>query len=421
LPLWTALIALLVLAVVGLIGLGAILYFARSDKAKLQRQVQALETEKARARLNEEKASEDAKMALARTRQEELLAQARQATNVLERLSQQLDLLMTESSTLRTSEAGRKVALHTDLVAQSRRLYENVLPGLAPKTEVTTRLEGARRIEQQLLSSMGTTFQPQAEQMVTLQNSAVWADQELRKVSDAQNLVSGLVKESAVKTASAKLTPSSPTLDAAVNQLVQAESAWRQRAILDQTADAKTNEAAIVAQAEAQRIIEEARLKASNILAQVNEAKAKQEGEEQIRLAERKVQEATKRVQVQTKLDDAQRIELRKKASEPDIQAKLAPFISPGYWKIKGIGPDMKPLSLNGLRSFGALEPTMVGLDRLVNVACSPRDRVRPRWKLQGGTEHWRKYPADLERIKEAQGLLNELGPVLIELKLLEP
>lgn len=418
LPLWTALIALLVLAVVGLVALGAFLYFARSDKARLQRQVAALETEQARAKLNEQKAAEDAKMALARSRQDELLAQARQATNTLEKLVQQLDRVVSEAATLKTSEPGRNVALHPDLVAQARRFYENTLPALSPRSEVITRLEGARRIEQQLLSAMGTTFQPQAEQAVTLQNSSVWAEQELRKVNDAQNLLSALLSESRVKVTSAKLTQASPNLETAIRDLVSAEATWRQRAILEQTSTAKTNEAAIIAQAEAQRIIAAAELQASNILAQINQAKTEQANKAAVQEAAGKLETTKSQVQVQTTLDEARRVELRKKASNPEVQAKLAPFITPGYWGMKSVGYDKQPHSLVALQSAGALDDNMAGLHKLVDIATNAKDKVRPRWKMPA---YWPRNPAAMEKAKEAQQLLIELGPVLVEMKLLDP
>jgi len=46
---------------------------------------------------------------------------------------------------------------------------------------------------------------------------------------------------------------------------------------------------------------------------------------------------------------------------------------------------------------------------------------VRPRWKLQGGSLAWYKVPSSLEKVKDAQHLIVELSPVLVEMKLLEP
>ena len=82
---------------------------------------------------------------------------------------------------------------------------------------------------------------------------------------------------------------------------------------------------------------------------------------------------------------------------------------------------DKKPHSYTRLKSFGSLDPTLAGLGKLVDMACTGRDSARPRWKLKGGPNLWRRYPEEVEKVKEAQHLLIELGPVLVGMKLLEP
>jgi hypothetical protein len=59
------------------------------------------------------------------------------------------------------------------------------------------------------------------------------------------------------------------------------------------------------------------------------------------------------------------------------------------------------------------------GLDHLVAIAISASDKVRPRWKLN--QKFYRRYPNQVEQVKEAQQLLIELGPVLVEMGLLQP
>lgn len=418
LPIWTALIALLILALVGVGALVAIWHNARSDKAKLQRQIQALENQRARDKVEEGKATEQAKLAVARTRQEEVLAQARNATNVLTRLLKQANQVMSDAVALSTNEMGRSVALHPDLVTQARRLFEVNLPSLAPTSDVISRLEAARRIEQQLVDATGTTFEPTPDLMVTTQNSALWSEQELRKVAEAQTLLSGLIQESRIKVAPAPLTPNSPTLQSAISQAAQAELATRQRTIVEKTTEAKGEAADTIAKAEAQRIIEEARIQASNVLAQANEVKAQQQREAMVRTAEGKVQDSKAKVEAVTKEDEARKIELRKKASEPEIQTKLAPFITPGYWQPGTLSTEKKAYSYNQLQGSGALDSTKAGLQKLAHIATDPRDKLRPRWKLG---PNWLLKPEQLEKVKEAQQLLTELGPVLVEMNLLEP
>jgi hypothetical protein len=66
------------------------------------------------------------------------------------------------------------------------------------------------------------------------------------------------------------------------------------------------------------------------------------------------------------------------------------------------------------------LDPSLPGLRKLAELGCTLQGKVRPRWKLKGGARGFTLYPAEVEKVKEAQQLLIELGPVLVEMKLLE-
>ena len=63
---------------------------------------------------------------------------------------------------------------------------------------------------------------------------------------------------------------------------------------------------------------------------------AAQRREAELRLATNKIENAKTTAAIQTAEDEARKVELRKKASDPSVQAKLAPaFIQKGYWQIK--------------------------------------------------------------------------------------
>ena len=417
LPLWTVMAALLILALVGVASLGTIVYLTRSDKARVEKEMQALKNQQARDKVATEKAAEESKLATARTRQEELLAHVRSATNSLERLRQDVKQAAADADSLKSNEIGQKVALHPDLVAQARRLYERELPSLPASKDIIAKLEGMRRAEQQLLSASGSSFQPDADMALAVQNAGFWGQQQLDAVDRVKTLLSSLIQESKIKVAEKPFTANSPTLEATIARMAEAESKFRQQTIIQATSQASTQAVDTVAIAESQRIIESARLEASNILAQVNETKAKQHREDVVRQAVLKVEDTKATVQAQQSMDEARNIELRKKASGPEIQVKLAPFITPGYWSPKSVSYDKKPHSFKHLQSFGALDPSLAGLRKLAQLGMSPADRVRPRWKLP---VNWPKIPEAMEKIKEAQQLLMELGPVLVDMKLLD-
>ncbi len=72
LPLWTLLVGLLIVAAIGIASLGGVLYFMRSDKVRMERELQAVKDKQAAAELAATKAADDAKLALARNRQDQV-------------------------------------------------------------------------------------------------------------------------------------------------------------------------------------------------------------------------------------------------------------------------------------------------------------------------------------------------------------
>ena len=428
-PLWTALVALLVVALIGVASLVAILYYTRSDKARLERQVRDLEVKQGQAKLDEKKAADEAKRALARNHQDELLAQARNATNLLFQLLADVRTLAAEADALKSNDSGRGIALYPDLVAQARRFYEHELPAVTPAGDVVAKLEGVRRIEAQVSESVGTTFEPGADLHVTAQNSALWAEPERQKVSLARSILGALVRESKIKVTGGTPTAGSPTLEEAMRQSKEAESAARQQLITQKTSEAKTEGNAAVAQAEAKRVLDQAKAEAERLINEANEIKAQAARETKLRQAGAKLADAKADVAAREVLDEATRAKLRQRASDPSVQATLAPLIAQGYWTpAAGSGAfrliEKKALSLSEITAAGALNPDSKGLQALVRIACHTHND-RPKWydivpKGQTTTVFLHS-PERLALAAERQKLLIEVAPVLVEMKLLEP
>ncbi|MGE3310903.1 MAG: hypothetical protein AB7O66_13115, partial [Limisphaerales bacterium] len=166
------------------------------------------------------------------------------------------------------------------------------------------------------------------------------------------------------------------------------------------------------AEAEAARIVASAKAEAEAKLAAVDRELA-------MKKAEQVKADTETKVATETIMDEARKLELRKKAEDPAIQGKLKVFTTPGYWQVDKMTLDLKPHSFTKLRSRGALEPTIKGARELVRVVTDKDDKVRPRWKIQAF--NFLNQPEQIEQIKEAQVLLNELGPTLVEMKMLEP
>ncbi len=81
---------------------------------------------------------------------------------------------------------------------------------------------------------------------------------------------------------------------------------------------------------------------------------------------------------------------------------------------------EKKPLSYTELQGFGALEPNFDGFQKLVSIGID-RDNDRPRWENIKGPSafSWRRSPEKVQFVQDAQKILIDLGPVLVEMKLL--
>jgi hypothetical protein len=375
----------------------------------------------AEAELQRTKGAEGAKLAVAVGHQEELRLRVRNNTNARGNLLKQVAQLQADAASLSTNEQGKTVALHPDLVAQARRCYERDLGELPDRDEIITKIESSRRIGQQLLELAGTQFNPPAEMSVTLQDQGLWAESAARKTGQLQKTLESLVREAKIKVASSPVDAGTPTLETAIRNLTLSESAQRQRTMVEVTTKATDVATINLANAEADRILQGAKLKVDKMIKEGEEGIAKQKREIEDMLAQAKIAQAKGEVAKQEKEEEARKVKLRAKATEPAVKALLAPFITAGRWRPKGDTYDPKPHSLTVLKSWGALDQTIIGLQKLIDIACSLRDKERPRWGFGGDHKTYRLSPEQMKQATDAQKLLIELGPVLGELGVLDP
>ena len=418
-PYWIALVVLALLLILVVAGIGGTYYYLRSDQLRLARETEAAQQEAKRKELVAQEAIANAQAVTARNQQDQLLTEVRAATNALTQLLAACDAVRAESAALRTNEAGRRAALHPELVTVARRFYEASLSQVPPEPELTTRLEAVRRIEQQLLANYGKAYELPAGLSGEVQTADAWVRQAQIKVEPARQTLAALVADSQVKFTRATLTADSPTLAVAIARFGEQQAAAQLRQGEAVLSSARTDATVEIATAQAQQIVADAKRQAAEILQQSQEAQAAKERDLAEREAKLKLAASQTKVVVQNTVDAARNVELKKKASDPALQAKLAPFITPGYWWVTKPSIDKKPLSFSELQNYGALAETPEGLDQLVFVGTNLRDKARPRWKLN--RQYYRNHSNELEMVKEVQKLLIELGPVLVEMKLLEP
>jgi len=106
--------------------------------------------------------------------------------------------------------------------------------------------------------------------------------------------------------------------------------------------------------------------------------------------------------------------------ADANIRSQLLPFTTPGNMRLPGMFRVQKaPISLSQLKSFGALEPDMAGLVRLVDVAATPQDAVRPRWKFKMKKGVWQRKPSEIAQARTVQQLFIDFGPDFVATGLL--
>lgn len=110
---------------------------------------------------------------------------------------------------------------------------------------------------------------------------------------------------------------------------------------------------------------------------------------------------------------------LVKLAKSPDVQKRLAPFITPGMVQYSKSGAfyhaqdEAKPLSFSAMNTAHALAPDERGRRTLVILA-THKGNDRPHWHTPTTSEDWKW-------VKENQEYLRQLGPTLITLGMLLP
>ena len=168
------------------------------------------------------------------------------------------------------------------------------------------------------------------------------------------------------------------------------------------------------AQAKNARIAEIERVNREK-LAEAEAKLAEEEGASKLGAVEAKTARA--------KLDaaaEAEHQKLLQQARSAETRALLSFFFTPGYWQPDGSQTTTKvPMSYSKLDGAGALDPTPDGLRALLLILVSGHEKVRPKWDEFTYVEKLSEQKR--ERLANMQKALIELGPALVELKLLSP
>ncbi len=146
---------------------------------------------------------------------------------------------------------------------------------------------------------------------------------------------------------------------------------------------------------------------------------------------EREEQQAAAQREREAKLAEERRkkeeqaAQLLAEATSPEVKALLAPFLEPrtiqpqlaGTFSIKWVRTfEKQPMSLGKLMEIGALDDSVLGLKKLALVVGN-RKLPEPRWSIASQPNNW--SPEDEDRLKQAQQMLRDYGPILVQAGLL--
>ena len=314
----------------------------------------------------------------------------------------EVDRWESEVVALLTNDTGRFLASRPHLVRAFRAVFELERPTRASFEQVTAQVDLVAASARTALNAQDNAWEQTTETEKKL--SAL--------LSDARAKRDVLVKarqrvEAIVGVAKATGVTGSVTLQAATQAIDYQE--------------------ALEAAAGVEAAREVARREADELMARTKGEAVRQAG-----ISEAKRVAATAEVE-RTKVDleaealrtKAEKERLRAKYRSTEVQQDLAIFLAKGYSQPiqAGLGGfertgTLGPVSFSRLKTSGALDPSPTGLSKLLRVGSEPaRGNDRPKWKF---------HPFELRQdsepfVRRVQGLLNELGPVLVEDGLLAP
>jgi len=337
--------------------------------------------------LKEATASHDEELATAKARQKEAMDAAQDTTELLDKCGSLIKAWEKDIVPLLTNEDGKFLAAQPDYVQAFNGYYNSERP---TQREIDRLRESLNTLTGPLKAALGkpdNTYTPTPSFTSQLNQSKEKAALFVTGYEEPIRMIKALLAR-----AQKEGKKGSETLSAAVDQLA-ADTALKKGQELSFQLKAKQEETSKrIADAQQQAV------------------------EEKATLAENAAKQDT-----QIAHEQADKEALTKLAKSPDIQKRLAPFITPGMTQvipnrsgaIVKVPDEAKPLSFSGLNGKGALAPTDDGRTTLVWIATNNRND-RPKWTKPVTSEEWKW-------VKENQEYLRKLGPVLVELGMLSP
>lgn len=359
---------------------------------------------------------QNVRLTTARNLRSEVLANLRDQEARLEKAKKNSVEIRADVAALLTSDAGRKLATRPASLRAAMYLVDYRLREL-PSTEIaTTKQEEARRYVVKLQSAEDA-YEPDENFRAQLSALSAYTSNLEAAVSSVRVSVDSLMAESKI-IVSDESRPLTENLGDAISRAKREESARLEHENAQLVAKArevaahtKARMAAseITSSSAAAEVVQKAKLEKERVLAEQDALQIKNDA---------KVAVIGSEDERRQQLTAAERARKLQEAQNPAFRAKLAPFFASGFWQPGDTRPSgiaATPVSLERLRSYGALAPTAYGVARLGEAATN-RNNDRPKWEKDFGTQIGRAKPQVRAELVERQKLLIEYGDYFVEL-----
>jgi hypothetical protein len=380
------------------LALAVLQYLSKQQRTHLTRRMEELQEGTADTQTGKESFA----LTIAKVKQEETLVELRRATNLLEKLSAELSQLFKSGDALPTNSLA------------ARQFFVKAVESLPTVPQLQAKRAEIEPAIFQIQSAQGTAYLPDLHLIADAKKAMEWASTTSTAVTGFRNRLEELLRDAEPK-------PSAPTespepakalvakTDAAGPSNMPAEMKDEAERILGET---KTAVAQILeeAQSQANCILAETQKRAETILAALREKEPLEESRIE-RAAGMPIAETAREPEKKTAISEASSPIFLRVSTDPKIRGQLMAFTTPGNMRLPGMfRAEKAPISLSQLRSFGALEPTIAGLERLVEVASTRQDAVRPRWKFKMKQGIWQRKGNEVAQARSVQQLFTDLG-----------
>lgn len=371
--------------------------------------------------------------------------EATAARTAISALRDNVQRFSTESKDLLKNDAGKRIAHDLTAVMTFIQIRDDPMPSTDEIAKKLQMVEGVLKDIDSKLARPRVEDLPSTQQKMDVLNAYAWASARVDRVSDRTDSLKALI----ASVPSDADVSKAPTLETAITEYKsrfsrflnegwhQGESNAADRAkqtMTDAGERSSLEQAAQKARIELEKVrAENERLKAEHeaelrrLREQQDQRIADMDRELAVAKAARLKQQAETTVIEKKGEEDAAKVLKRKQCEDPEVKALLAPFLAPGYFqpgRPMTQTVDKQPVSLKALRSYGALDRTIQGLGILTDVLRRSGNDNFPdpdRPGISFGAPYGGLNGDDKEKVKKIQGLLNDLGDTLVEMKMLSP